>query len=79
MTALSVALVLCCAMVCGTVLTFRWLALKERRAEVAIRDDVALHQRLDALEQASHVHVDERIAMKRELEQLRAQVALRSM
>ena len=74
MTALAVALVLCCAMVCGTVLALR------RRAT----PDVGA--RLLALEAAAHVTVEERVKMKtahanlsHEVEQLRASSAFRSL
>jgi hypothetical protein len=78
MTALAVALVLCCAMVCGTVLaSFRYherMAAQERLPHVGDVDT-----KLHLLDDAYGRH-DRRLAsLQSEVESLRAQVALRSM
>lgn len=85
MTALAVAFVLCCAMVCGTVLAYTWMTTRsaaryyaDKADRAALRAD-ACHDTLRLVgERFSEV---ERVAKesKSEVESLRAQVALRSM
>lgn len=72
MTALAVALVLCCAMVCGT-------ALALKRQESRDGDVSLLRRQVDALVMGGAGHAGEIQRLSSEVESLRAQVALRSM
>lgn len=71
MTALAAALVLCCAMVCGTVLALRRLA---RRME-----DVTIHASIVEAERSLAMCVEEIRVLRSELDALKARDALRGM
>jgi hypothetical protein len=72
MTALAVALVLCCAMVCGTALALRRFSMRDERKTLVER-------RLDALTAAGAQQAGDITRLSSEVESLRAQVALRSL
>jgi hypothetical protein len=78
MTALAVAIVLCCAMVCGTVLA----ALRHRErmaAQERLPHAGDVNTKIHLLDDAYGRH-DQRLAsLQSEMESLRAQVALRSL
>lgn len=78
MTALAIALVLCCAMVCGTVLALRRMGhalhVLERSPDVA-----SVNTKVHLLDDAFGRHDKALASLKAEVDSLRAQVALRSM
>lgn len=86
MTAFAIALVLCCAMVCGTVLALRRLARRGEdvasameRIEVLEGAIVEASRRLVALDAAMRVADTSHAALRAEVESLRAHMALRSL
>jgi hypothetical protein len=83
MTALALALVACCAMVCGTRLVLRGYDIREVEAGAAMRDSNALAERIEGLRVAlgtrEREQMKETSALRAEVETLRAQMALRSM
>lgn len=84
MTALAVALVLCCAMVCGTVLAhghMRYTRAARFYADKADRAQARAESAMDAVKLVAErlAEMDRAdAALRTELEQLRAQLALRS-
>lgn len=78
MTALALALVVCCAMVCGTRLVLRGYDVREVEAQAAMRDASGVSSRVATCEASVTRSVHEVQALRAEVDSLRAQVALRS-
>lgn len=82
MTALALALVACCAMVCGTRLVLRAYDVREIEAQTAMRDTSALASKVESYIAWSEGWVkaaEERESnLRSEVDSLRAQMALRS-
>jgi hypothetical protein len=76
-TALAVALVLCCAMVCGTYLATRRYDVREVEAQAAMRDVSALAARLDGYERQYSLDASRIEALTSDVHSLRAALALR--
>lgn len=72
MTALAIALVLCCAMVCGTLILLRRMHARDAAA-------AEFEHRLSAVIRVDERRAAEVTALRQDVDQLRAQVALRSM
>jgi hypothetical protein len=79
MTALALALVACCAMLCGTRLVLRGYDIREVEAEAAMRDSSGV--RLDLASLAGRVEGlgSELDAARKEVASLRADLATRSL
>lgn len=78
MTALAVALVLCCAMVCGTYLLARRYGLREVEAQVTNAANGAARQELELLGLEFASTKRDLRALRDEVDSLKAQAAFRS-
>lgn len=79
MTALALALVACCAMVCGTRLALRRYDVREVEAQAAMRDTAALNGKVESLNAWAKASEEREKALRAEVESLRAHSAFRSM
>lgn len=78
MTALALALVACCAMVCGTRLLLRGYDVREVEAEAALRDTAGLALKVENLIERAKAAEEREKALRAEVDSLRAALALRS-
>lgn len=78
MTALAVALVLCCAMACGTRLLLRRYDMRKVDAEAAIATDGATRREIELLGVEFGKAKRDMHALRSEVDSLKAQAALRS-
>jgi hypothetical protein len=79
MTPLALALVACCAMVCGTRLALRRYDVREAEAHAATRDASGAAARVSTCEASVTHAVHELSALRAEVDSLRASAAFRSM
>jgi len=85
MTAMAVALVLCCAMVCGTVLAYQWRCTVRSAADAnalaqeAMDEAVATRGTLKFELKRVEAVVDEIASLRNAVDALRAQAAFRGM
>lgn len=79
MTALALALVACCAMLCGTRLLLRGYDVREVEAEASIRDSNGLRAEVATLRADADALMAAHQKTRQELESLRADLAVRSL
>lgn len=77
MTALALALVACCAMVCGTKLLLRGYDIRETEAEASMRDVSVLAAKVESLNAWGLALEEREKVLRSEVDSLRAAMALR--
>jgi uncharacterized OsmC-like protein len=78
MTALALALVACCAMVCGTRLVLRGYDIREVEAKAAMRDSETLRRELESLRVTTDGLTAAFDRNEQQIAALRADMAVRS-